>query len=75
MAKEIDRFDVIADSGSRYTVILLEHYRKWDEWSGKNGLVPTGRELITACGLDVTPVDDDAGIYQIIQTDEIVRKV
>jgi hypothetical protein len=74
MIREINRFIASSDNGTQHTIILYQHYRTHRPLSGSPTELPTIREYRTSTGHSVNVIDEDAGLFQIVQTDETVRK-
>lgn len=72
MRRETDRFECTGASGRNYTVLertMVITQRSISRAQTVNGT----RDYITADGQDVNMIDDDT--FQIVSTDEILRKV
>lgn len=74
MIREINRFIASSDNGTQHTIVLYQHFRTWTPLSGDPQQIATTREYRTSTGLAVNVIDDNAGLFQIVQTDETVRK-
>jgi hypothetical protein len=73
MKKEIDRYRCIGDSGREYTVIEYQHIIRTQLKSGPPQDVPTTKEWFLSDGRDVNFIDDNT--FQIVLTDEFIRKI
>ena len=73
MKKEISRYTCVGDSGREYTVVEYQNFRVFRPLNGPSQEVPTTKELFLSDGRDVNWIDDNK--FQIVITDEIVRKV
>lgn len=73
MRKEIGRYYCMGDSGHEYIVIEYQNYRRWQPLSGPAQDVPTTKEMFLSDGRDVNFIDENT--FQIVLTDEIVRKI
>jgi hypothetical protein len=73
MRKEIGRHDCRGDSGRQYTVVEYQNYRRFQPLNGPAQDVPGTKELFLSDGRDVNFIDENT--FQIVLTDEIVRKI
>jgi len=74
MRKEINRYRCIGDSGREYTVIERQNFTRFQPLSGGPAQdVPGTLDWILSDGRDVNFIDDHT--FQIVLTDEFVRKV
>jgi hypothetical protein len=73
MKKEIARYQCIGDSGREYTVIEFQHIIRTQLKSGPPQDVLGTKECFLSDGRDVNFVDDNT--FQIVRTDEFVRKI
>lgn len=73
MREEIARHECEDDDGSRYTVIEYQNYTRSRPISGPAQNIPTTKELFLSDGRAVTWIDDDT--FEIVATDEIIRKI
>lgn len=76
MEKEIERFDAVSDDGKRYTLICYQQYvTPPRNLSGPASRPIEGvRRWATNTGLSVNTTKDP-DLFEIVQLDEIVRKV
>jgi hypothetical protein len=73
MKKEIDRYQCIGDSGREYTVIERQNFTRVQPLSGPPQDVRGTLDWILSDGRDVNFIDDNT--FQILDTDEFVRKI
>lgn len=71
--EEVERFITESDTGERHTVVL---WATVVEFQDSKGVLTRGRggtELRLLDGRDVTP--KQPGVFQILDTDEIIRQI
>jgi hypothetical protein len=71
--EEINRYRCIGDSGREYTVIEYQHIIRTQLKSGPPQDVLGTKEWFLSDGQDVNYIDDNT--FQIVLTDEFVRKI
>ncbi len=73
MRKEIGRYLCIGDIGREYTVIEYQNFRRYQTLNDPPRDFPTTKECFLSDGRDVNFIDENT--FQIVLTDEFVRKV
>ena len=73
MEQEIGRCTAVADDGTMYTVITYQHFTRSNLISGPQQWIPGTKHMALLNGESVNYIDDET--FQIVQTDEIIRKV
>ena len=56
--KEIERFEVVAPSGARRTIVLWQHYTEHRPINGPVQMLPGSTEYLTADGVDASKQSD-----------------
>lgn len=70
--KEVDRFQAESDDGDVYTVVVFQEFIEFRSMTG-NDWKPGLRELKLLDGSHVNEIDSET--FQILDTDEIIRKI
>ena len=71
--KEIDRFQVISESGNEHTVIVYQEYIDVSTHDDPNASIPGSKSGVTLEGYHVNFIDENT--FKIVETDEIVRRI
>jgi hypothetical protein len=71
LRKEINRYQCVGDSGTEYTVIEYQNFRRYKPLSEPPQDVPTTEECFLSDGQDVNVINENT--FQIVRTDEYVR--
>lgn len=71
--REIARYECEDDDLNEYTVIVFQNYRRWVSVDGRSKDVPTTKEMFLSDGRPVNFIDDNT--FQIVHTDQIIRKI
>lgn len=70
--KERSRCQAESDNGNTYTVIEFQEYREFRSLNGPDQIVPSLRRYALSDGRPVNQIDSET--FQIVETDEIIRK-
>jgi hypothetical protein len=73
--REVERFRCLGDGGKTYVVVARAEQIRFQPLRGPVQYHDGPLDLVLDDGSDVTPVDEPRGIYQILLTDEIIRRV
>ena len=71
--REIGRFFAKTDSGKEYEVIQYQRYEDVTTMDSPEEEIPTTKFMKTTNDLDVHYIDSET--FEIVQTNEIIRKV
>lgn len=73
MRKEINRYRCIGDAGREYTVIEYQNFTRHQTLNNPPQDIPGSKGCALSDGRDVNWIDENT--FQIVQTDEFVRKI
>ncbi len=73
--EEIRRFRAKTDSGVIYVIVEYQHYIDSATFNNPHGEIEGQREYTTEDGLHVSPVENDPSLFEIIEIEEVVRKL
>lgn len=72
MVREVERFLAKTDKGKEYIIVHYQEYLSTDDFAGHEEI--EGQEgYVTSEGLVVNRIDSET--FQIVETNEVVRKV
>lgn len=73
MEKEIRRFIAETDDGEKFTIIEYQNFTTHRPINGPSQTIPGLKRLTLLDGSHVNMIDEET--FQIVQTDQIIRKI
>lgn len=70
---EIERFDIVAPSGRRVTLVRYQNYRPHRPTSGETQWLPSSTELVISDGGPVQENGDEK--YELFDSDEVFERI